>query len=75
MLLGKTDRGEKLTIYTYCGGKKKGGFRCDNFPLSIVKHPNCQTCGRLVCDECGFCSERCPEGFQRRQSEGDDRES
>lgn len=59
MLLGKTDLGERLTIYTYCGGRSKSGFRCDNFPLSFGKHANCRTCGRLICDECGFCSERC----------------
>ncbi|ANY85436.1 hypothetical protein BB934_45290 (plasmid) [Microvirga ossetica] len=71
MLLGKTDRGEKLTIYTYCGGKSKSGFRCDNFPLTLVKHPNCQTCGRLVCNECGYCSERCEERFKRKRPDDD----
>jgi hypothetical protein len=69
MLLGKTDRGERLTIYTYCGGTTESGFRCDNFPLSLVKHPNCQTCGRLICNQCGYCSERCFEKLRRKEAE------
>lgn len=59
MLLARTTGGRKVTVYAYCGGTNDAGYACERFPLIIGFHATCDGCGRLVCDDCGFCSEGC----------------
>jgi cold shock CspA family protein len=35
--------------------------KCGKAPLVIGIKDNCQTCGKLVCGQCGFCSRPCQE--------------
>lgn len=60
VLIGKTREGRNVTIYAYCGGKLSSGGDCNAFPLSISSHKNCDGCGKLICNECGYCSNGCP---------------
>lgn len=59
ILLGKTTEGLALTLYAYCGGKLSSGAWCNRFPLVVGEHAICDGCGKLICDECDFCSEGC----------------
>jgi hypothetical protein len=34
--------------------------RCGQNPLFLGQNEPCGECGKLVCHECGYCSERCP---------------
>lgn len=47
------------TIFTWCGGRPTDKGPCGNFPLVMGRHPNCPTCGYLICERCNFCSIDC----------------
>ena len=66
VLVGKDERGNRVTLYAYCGGKLKNGSWCNHFPLIITRNPSCRSCGRLICNECEFCSEGCREFAARK---------
>ncbi|UFN51600.1 hypothetical protein LPC08_25385 (plasmid) [Roseomonas sp. OT10] len=59
ILLGRTTEGLMLTLYAYCGGRLASGAWCNRFPLVVGENAICDGCGRLICDECDFCSEGC----------------
>lgn len=59
-LLRATNRsGHKVTVLAYCGGfiDKKG--KCGFSPLVMGYHQTCINCGMLICEKCGYCSDRC----------------
>lgn len=68
ILVGKAPDGRAITIYAYCGGKLESGAWCNQNPLIIGESENCQTCQRLVCQECGFCNEHC-QSFKARKAD------
>ncbi|MCO6415822.1 hypothetical protein JYK14_06480 [Siccirubricoccus sp. KC 17139] len=69
IMLGKAESDAMLTIFAYCGGRLGSGAPCNNFPLVIAQHPNCDECGKLICDHCDFCSERCPRYHSNQEDE------
>ncbi|WP_203073308.1 hypothetical protein [Falsiroseomonas ponticola] len=66
LMIGRTEQGRYLTVYAYCGGKLPSGSWCSRFPLIIGEHKNCGECGKLICDQCDFCTEGCARPRQRR---------
>lgn len=69
ILIGITTQGEAVTLLAYCGGWQSVPFkaRCGKAPLTLARHGHCSICGHLICDNCGHCSNICPE-CQPRQS-------
>ena len=47
------------TILSYCGGRIAGKGRCGCAPLVLGIEKQCPTCRRLICHQCGYCSEGC----------------
>ena len=47
------------TLLAYCGGLKVGQVKCGYSPLIVGEHETCSRCGKLICKECGFCSQGC----------------
>jgi hypothetical protein len=66
ILIGRDDRGQAITLYAYCGGKLPHGAWCNHFPLMIGDNAPCPSCRRLVCHECDYCSEPCPDRRKRK---------
>lgn len=63
LLKGKKYNSDRFeTIIAYCGGFIKGKGKCGNSPLIIGIHKVCKICGKLICNECNFCSENCQRG-------------
>jgi hypothetical protein len=60
---GRRDSCNWHTIFAYCGGWRKlgngGRVKCGQNPLFLGQNEPCGECGKLVCHECGYCSERC----------------
>ena len=58
--------GNETTILAYCGGWRnlglvnKKGVRCGTNPLHLGLDISCPRCRRLICHNCGFCSNNCP---------------
>lgn len=64
--------GKAVTILAYCGGYVQAmetcGYnvqpmgRCGYSPLIVGKDGTCPQpgCGRLVCEKCGYCRDKCP---------------
>ena len=48
---------EGFTSSGFKRGKKLG--RCGNSPLVLGKDPLCPVCHKLICGQCGFCSQAC----------------
>ena len=48
------------TLVAYCG-------ECHAEPLIWGENESCQSCGRLICHECGHCARTCSE-YARRQT-------
>lgn len=64
ILTGEDSNGVERTIMAYCGGSilgEDGHFlaKCGLSPLILGQDESCSHCGRLICHECGFCSEKC----------------
>lgn len=70
ILQGRADGdSDWATILAYCGGRnQRTKVRCGNTPLVLTVHPNCKACGKLVCNECDFCSDHCPDCYNRSSS-------
>jgi hypothetical protein len=56
----ESDQGAWKTLIAYCGGWTENG-KCGKNPLVLGNQFHCLECGKLICDICGFCSNRCPE--------------
>lgn len=56
------------TILAYCGGFIDGKGKCGNNPLILGKHESCTECGKLICDQCGYCNSNCSMCEPRMQS-------
>jgi hypothetical protein len=61
ILRGQRDDLSWITLIAYCGGWQEVPvrMRCGASPLFFGKHDICQSCGRLICNECGYCSNDC----------------
>ncbi|QHS35587.1 hypothetical protein GWQ43_05625 [Alcaligenes faecalis] len=66
ILVGRAESGREITLYAYCGGTLMSGARCNHFPLVIGKNGTCPSCNRLICEECAYCSDRCPSLPERK---------
>ena len=74
LLQGKVRRDDTrwTTILAYCGGVievREKRVKCGHTPLILGRHKLCPQCRRLVCPECGYCLENCPE-YQTRARPG-----
>jgi hypothetical protein len=62
---GRRNAGNWQTIFAYCGGWRKlangGMVKCGRSPLFLGQNEACNgiNCGKLICDQCGYCSEAC----------------
>lgn len=63
-----------MTLMAYCGGWRQAPVRvkCGASPLVFGKHTVCPSCARLICDKCGYCSDKCDlaEARQRDVANG-----
>ena len=77
ILMGRSAHDEHwTTILAYCGGRKqKLNVRCGNTPLVLGVEENCPACGKLVCNECGYCSERCENCYSHELNDDIPRET
>jgi hypothetical protein len=72
VLKGRPDNGNWQTILAYCGGwgrlRDGRSVKCGQSPLFLGQNEPCDTCGRLVCHQCGYCSrsEYCTESEARQ---------
>jgi hypothetical protein len=59
----RRDSGNWQTLFAYCGGWRRlrngGVVKCGQSPLFLGQNDPCDECGRLVCHQCGYCTERC----------------
>ena len=69
ILQGQTAEGQWQTIIAYCGGWKRfpKSAKCGKNPIHIGTSNNCPECGKVICRDCGFCSQRCVECDARQQ--------
>ena len=72
ILIGITSQGDTVTLLAYCGGWQSIPFkaRCGRAPLTLPRHEHCPGCGHLICDNCGHCSNICPECEPRQSTMG-----
>ena len=62
---GRHKTGNWQTIFAYCGGWRShprgGRVKCGQNPLFIGQNELCEAvpCGKLICHECGYCSQNC----------------
>ena len=62
ILQGQTPSGEWRTVIAFCGGwREEPKVKCGKNPLYLGESVNCKSCGKLICSECGHCSEYCTE--------------
>ena len=59
LIRGIDPAGNKVTVVAYCGGFVESRGKCGNSPLVIGIDNTCPSCRMLVCNLCGYCSERC----------------
>lgn len=64
ILVGTDSVDTEWTLMAYCGGwflKGDGSplAKCGRSPLVLGMDSSCRSCRRLICRECGFCSDRC----------------
>jgi len=71
---GRRRDGPWQTIFAYCGGWRTlssgGSVKCGQSPLFIGQNDPCDACGKLVCRECGYCSQRCSHCTPRQAGWG-----
>lgn len=63
----RSGQDKPVTILAYCGGFVKDKGKCGFSPLIIGTNKTC-TCGKLICNQCGYCSETCPECRSRMEN-------
>jgi len=70
ILIGITTNGGAVTLLAYCGGWQSIPFkaRCGKAPLTLARHDHCSDCGHLICDNCGHCSNICPQCEPRQKA-------
>jgi hypothetical protein len=75
ILRGVTHDTTWLTLLAYCGGWRQRTLRvkCGTTPLILGIHEPCDSCGYLVCPNCGCCKRDCPEGNDRQNRIRDQR--
>lgn len=67
LLRGRAADGDNwTTILAYCGGRTEQNVKCGERPLIYGKAKTCPVCKRLICPQCGFCQQGCPEYIKRR---------
>jgi hypothetical protein len=55
---------ERWTLmFTHCG--RDGASACKHTRLVLGREKHCRGCGRLKCEKCSFCDEKCPCRNQR----------
>lgn len=61
ILIGTVTSGSRLTLLAYCGGWMSTPVRarCGTTPLVFGPNEHCESCGHLVCKNCGHCSTGC----------------
>jgi hypothetical protein len=70
ILQGRGPRGQPWeTVLSYCGGRIEGKGKCGCAPLILGVESQCSTCRKLVCRQCGYCSEKCRAGTNGSESE------
>jgi cold shock CspA family protein len=60
----------RVTLIAYCGGFIQGKGTCGKSPLIIGREKTCK-CGKLICPECDYCSEGCPDRARRANVKAD----
>lgn len=73
VVYGKDESGAVLLTADGRPQSEKG--KCGHTPLIIGKNSTCPSCGKLVCDKCGFCSKPCQEHSFRDLAELNKRKS
>ncbi len=70
ILRGQREGLGPMTLIAYCGGWREvpTQVKCGAAPLFFGKHQTCASCGRLVCDDCGYCTESCSLVVERQAS-------
>ena len=60
--------GKSVTLLAYCGGWQSVPLlaRCGKTPLTFSLHSSCETCGHLICDNCGYCADQCSDSKPRQ---------
>ncbi len=68
ILRGLKEDGNWMTLMAYCGGWREYPIRarCGATPLFFGQQHICSSCGFLICDACGFCSQACDKVKQRQ---------
>lgn len=63
ILRGDPGDGTWTTVIAYCGGFTAGPriVRCGRAPLVIGEDTVCTLCRHLICSQCGWCSQDCPQ--------------
>jgi len=71
-------RGQKvdrswMTLMAYCGGwrTKPVRVRCGSAPLFFGNEESCPSCGNLICEHCGYCSNTCDLVHNRQEAVAD----
>lgn len=70
ILRGQRCDGLWMTLLAYCGGWRVSPVkvRCGAAPLFFGQNEVCPSCGHLVCDECGYCSQNCDLVVMRQET-------
>lgn len=70
ILRGQRRDGTWITLLAYCGGWREVPVkvRCGASPLVFGQNEVCPSCGHLVCEECGYCSQNCDLVVKRQEA-------
>lgn len=70
ILRGQRCDGSWMTLLAYCGGWRvfPVKVKCGAAPLFFGQNEVCPSCGHLVCDECGYCSQNCDLVVKRQEA-------
>jgi hypothetical protein len=65
---GAEDNGAWVTILAYCGGWRTVPpiARCGAAPLVLGRNATCPTCHHLICSNCAYCGQLCPDCAPRQ---------
>lgn len=70
ILRGCREDGLWMSLIAYCGGWRRYpvDVRCGAAPLFFGRHLVCPGCGFLICEDCGFCSQKCERVDARQKT-------